>query len=76
MITGWLAYNDPMWTDKPPYCNTIRFISWGDAAACIKRMHEEKYHVSWPLSDEQAVEEFKAVHWAWDVQPPSLWCEE
>jgi hypothetical protein len=61
-MTEWLAFNDPFFTDKEPYCNTVRFITKQDAIALWRRTHPES-----DMNDEGAVLEFMAVHWAWEA---------
>ena len=65
-----LAYNEPMWTDSPPYCNTIRIISCEDATRAVRRICLETRGVEYPGTDEEALNDFIAVNYAWYCEAP------
>ena len=67
MSERWLAFNDPFFTDEKPYCNTIRLITEEDAVQFMRRIHPEN-----PYSDVEALDDFKAVMWAWRIEAPNL----
>ena len=64
-----IAFNDPYWTDKPPYCNTVRLILKQDAVSFIMRMWEEERRTPYPGTSEQALAEFMTVNQAWYCGP-------
>jgi hypothetical protein len=66
-MLDWLAFNDPFFTDRPPYCNTVRHITKADAVAYWKRTHE-----GYAGDDEQALLEFMTVMWAWSALSPAM----
>lgn len=61
-----LAFNDPFFTDEPPYCNTTRHITEEDAILYMRRIHPERLY-----SNDQALYEFIVVNWAWKVEQPN-----
>ena len=68
----YLAFNDPFWTDKAPYCDTVRLISRKDAILYIWRTHRETHGTKYPGTVGQAVEDFKTVHQAWECEAPQI----
>lgn len=61
-MAEWLAFNDPFFTDKEPYCNTVRFITKVDAIKFARRQNPNQV-----MDDETALLEFMAVNWAWQA---------
>lgn len=60
-MTKWVEWNDPHWTDKPPYWNTVRRSLPEDVVSGYRRwnpIYEE-------LPDQTVLEDFMTVHWAW-----------
>lgn len=70
----YIAFNDPFWTDREPYCNTVRFITQEDAAQYTRRAHKERHGVAYPWSEERAISDFMVEHWAWFCDLPDIPC--
>lgn len=62
-VTEWLAYNCPLFTNEPPYCNTVRFITKADAVQFMRRVYPNHYKGD----DETALLDFMAVNHAWEA---------
>lgn len=66
MSVKWLCFNDPFFTDSEPYCNTLRFITEGDAIKLWRRIHSECSDAT----DEVALSDFMVVNHAWVSPTP------
>ena len=62
----WIAFNDPCFTDREPYCNRVSLMKSEDAIAHWRRTHPDT-----DCADREALGSFMAVHWAWHVDQPA-----
>lgn len=61
-MTTWIEWNEPLRTDREPYCNTLRRALPEDVIAYQKDYYESKNIY---LSDEDLLDQFMVVNWAW-----------
>ena len=58
-----LKFNNPLSTD--PVVNCISFVTLEDAINFTRIVHPNE-----DMTDEEALEEFKIINWAWYVDVP------
>ena len=66
-MTKWIEWNEPMFTDEEPYCNTIRRMLPYDVVHYWERTHPNENY-----TDEEAIDSFMAVNWAWFKEYPDI----
>ena len=70
----WLAFNDPFFTEEPPYCETVRLITEENAILLMKICHPDRDY-----TDLDALHDFMADNSAWYIEafpPPAAEPEE
>lgn len=59
----WIEWNEPFFTDRPPYGNTKRRMLTEDVPGIWRRTHPDHLHLY--ESDELCILDFMTVNWAW-----------
>lgn len=66
-MAEWIEWNEPLRTDREPYCNTIRRAHPDDIIAIQRDWYKSK---GLSLTDEELLDEFIIVNWAWRKEYP------